>query len=106
MKTTDKRAVMEALLAGKKVKYFFNDKDGNFSPLSWSNEFGIVDNEGDQYSLYGDSFEIIEPKREIWVNVYDEDYGKGHPSREDADLRCGNGRIACIRVEFTEGEGL
>ena len=48
------------------------------------------------------------PKSQVrWVNFYSNNqYGCSHSSRKVADNKAGPGRIACIRVKFTEGEGL
>ena len=47
------------------------------------------------------------PKRKFvrWMNVY-EARGQTHHSREAADACAMSDRIACVRVEFEEGEGL
>jgi hypothetical protein len=53
----------------------------------------------------------VPKKHEVWINFYDDD-GEGdydsysYPSRAIADESADSNRIACIRVEFTEGEGL
>jgi hypothetical protein len=45
----------------------------------------------------------VKPKHVRWLNCYaDSDY----ESRESADRHGGSDRIACIRIEFEEGEGL
>jgi len=44
--------------------------------------------------------------RVLWMNIYDDDAIISHFTKEEADLECDDGRIACVRVEFTEGEGL
>lgn len=49
------------------------------------------------------------PKKIIkWVNFYPWSSGlRGvHNTKEDADRSAGYDRIACVRVEFTEGDGL
>lgn len=46
------------------------------------------------------------PKTETrWVNVY-ELYAVAHPTRERAEAQVSQGRIACIPLTFTYGEGL
>ncbi len=53
-------------------------------------------------------------KRRGWVNVYECNFGATcgaevgaiHSTRDDADRRKGADRIACIEIEFLEGEGL
>lgn len=50
------------------------------------------------------------PKRHVlWTNCYSGEGGDflgTYPTRADADAGAGFDRIACICVEFTEGEGL
>ena len=46
----------------------------------------------------------IKPKVHVrYYNMYQE-YSSSHPSREKADSYAYNSRIACIRVEFEEGQ--
>ncbi|MHB8744779.1 MAG: hypothetical protein ACYC9L_16940 [Sulfuricaulis sp.] len=53
---------------------------------------------------------IQAPQRHVrWVNCYNyrNSGGAAYATREEADFHADNlFRIACIRVEFTEGEGL
>lgn len=47
-----------------------------------------------------------EPKKgTVWVNVY-EGHCHGHTTRADADEGAGKTRLACVSVNWTEGEGL
>ena len=47
----------------------------------------------------------IKPKRVVWLNVYPEDDGGFYyDSRAEADRQATPYRIACIRVEFEEGQ--
>lgn len=51
----------------------------------------------------------VPEKHEIWVNVYADNMRRVHGSRQQADGEASRQfaqRIACIRVEFEEGEGL
>ena len=53
----------------------------------------------------------IPEKRKVWVNVYRDGqfvmFGKEQTCKCDCDNQTGGGdRIACVKVEFTEGEGL
>ena len=44
------------------------------------------------------------PERiEGWVNVYNT---HKHSTKQDADNNAGNGRVACIYIDVSEGEGL
>lgn len=47
----------------------------------------------------------VPEKRTIWLNIY-EDRQTGHPNRDHADYFAGYGRLACVEVTYTEGEGL
>jgi len=47
------------------------------------------------------------PKKHVyWVNFYSDDYCVEHFTKEEADNCASNDRIACVRVEFSEGDGL
>ncbi len=56
----------------------------------------------------------VPKKHEVWINLYQHDaetfVGYAHPSLESANKNAVEtairGRTACVRVEFTEGEGL
>jgi len=49
--------------------------------------------------------EYVEPRKgEFWVNVYPTT--KFHSTKEIANLYAIGGRLACVRVSWTEGEGL
>lgn len=48
----------------------------------------------------------VKPKRVMWFNVYHGGEVHAHDSREDADGGSGDNRIACLKIEFEEGEGL
>lgn len=48
-----------------------------------------------------------EPQRgECWVNVYRHHLPHACETREDADRQSGPERIACVKIEWTEGQGL
>lgn len=47
----------------------------------------------------------IKPKRVVWLNVYPDDNGGFYyDSRAEADDLASPDRIACLRVEFEEGQ--
>lgn len=48
----------------------------------------------------------VKPKRVMWFNVYHGGEVHAHGSREDADGWSGDNRVACLKIEFEEGEGL
>ena len=55
-----------------------------------------------------DIINVPEPKRsgKVWVNIYPNEGHHGHNKREEADDHARRGRLACVRVPWTEGEGL
>lgn len=66
-----------------------------------------------QFGLDGDCDETtrldlinIPQKHVRWVNVYATRADAVHKSKDLADAYCSHDRIACIRIEFQEGEGL
>jgi hypothetical protein len=51
----------------------------------------------------------VPKKHEVWINLYDTEevfFGCAYPTREQANANANINRTACVRVEFTEGEGL
>jgi hypothetical protein len=51
----------------------------------------------------------VTQEREVWVNFYSECgylFGCAYSSNALADERANADRIACVRVKFTEGQGL
>ena len=72
MKKLTKREAMEALLSGKDVDYYYSDGNkGEYSPLSWDEEKGVVDDGGGGHSMDSYTFALIsEPVEEVWVNFY------------------------------------
>jgi hypothetical protein len=51
----------------------------------------------------------VPEKHERWANIYslsDQTYCNLYPTREAADFSSAPNRVACVRVEYTEGEGL
>ena len=61
---------------------------------------------------YAEPMDIVNvpPKKmtgEFWVNIYpDGSSAAGHLSRAEADKLASTNRVACKRVQWTEGEGL
>jgi len=46
-------------------------------------------------------------KQAYWINVYPLAFGaERFETKDQADRGCGPNRIACVRVEFEEGDGL
>ena len=62
--------------------------------------------DGMRYSGEGSSNLIEKPKTYVkWVNLYSNGVACTYSSKGYADLGAGD-RIACVKIEFTEGEGL
>ncbi len=61
-----------------------------------------------EYGYNGIIHEIknVVQKHTAWCNFYPLGSGGVHQTREDADLNALVHRIACIQVEFEEGDGL
>lgn len=84
------------------------------SSQGWEPEWWLDD--GRKSKLGGtDPLDLIEVKPEVkgWINIYragkflPENVSNVHPTKEIADQSAASeGRIACIPVTFTEGEGL
>ena len=68
---------------------------------SWTTEGHIV------YGDRTDGRDLVEvkEKRSEWINIYPRSAG-GYNTREMANALASENRIACIRVTYTDGEGL
>lgn len=60
------------------------------------------------FGVGGSQLVTMAPKKHaFWVNVYPLSFGSDrYETKDQADRGAGRTRIACVRVEFTEGEGL
>ncbi len=91
----DRRIVIAVTVAGKET-IGFRQADGR-----------VITGRESPYDLVN-----VPKKHELWINLYDSKdgtsrfYGFAYSARETADEIFGPNRIACVRVEFTEGEGL
>lgn len=72
-------------------------------------------NNGHYYGEGEGAYDLINrpaPKRhgEVWANIYSsrttDEAVNVHTTRDEADRAAGRNRLACVRVEWTEGEGL
>jgi hypothetical protein len=64
----------------------------------------VISNRESPYDLVN-----VPKKHEVWINMYDTEgvlVGCAYHTHEQANAKANIDRIACIRVEFTEGEGL
>jgi hypothetical protein len=51
----------------------------------------------------------VPKKREGWANIYNmaqQSYSVLYPTREEADRNAVPGRVACVHIKYTNGEGL
>ena len=79
----------------------FNDRE----------EIVCTDKDGNLRGLRNKITNIPEPKRsgEVWVNIYAIEsamHFNGYTTREQADYNALSKRLACVRVTWTEGDGL
>lgn len=95
---------------GREVRLQMTDAGGDWPVLGavksgkiWSSWVWASDGAASQLGRRDADLIEVKPKHVRWVNFYE---GCHHPSREIADRNAGSARIACIRVEFEEGEGL
>lgn len=76
--------------------------DGREDYSTWTTDgINFLDLKGGPMDL-----ENVPERGECWVNIYPDDIPNAHPTRERADRHARHGRIACVRVEYEEGEGL
>ena len=54
------------------------------------------------------AFDLVEvkPRRVLWLNVYPGDDVYVYRSREEAGRNSADDCVACVKIEFEEGEGL
>lgn len=84
------------------------------SETPMDNSIKAHDEDGSRHSILMDSDDDlialwIEPPvvQERWLNIYkDGDIGKLRGTKGEADGQDAGDRIACIKIKFTEGEGL
>lgn len=99
---------------GEKAELVYNGLSG-LSPLA------VVVHRGDgrrdirTYRLDGvrygdenspDNLRNVPQRGECWVNIYPIGVPATHHTKEQADEYARSDRIACVRVEYEEGEGL
>jgi hypothetical protein len=78
------------------------DTDGSQDVLQYM-KTGQYNEDHDTHDL--DLIEVKE-KQGFWVNFYPNGYSNAHETKEKADELASDNRIACIYLEFEEGEGL
>lgn len=111
MKELTKREAMQILLDGGKIDTFHSSYDQvPAATIRWSDAVGPVNTHGQRISLF-DFYKLTEhkePKRvQGWMNVYDDGGNSSiFTSEEEARRNAISGRIACVYINATEGEGL
>lgn len=95
MNTREKVAVMQAYLDGKTIEL---KQKRDVVWFQWPGE--------NEPSWDWDEFHyrITPVVHEVWTNIYNK-HG-GYKTKEEADRGAARGRIACVKLTFTEGEGL
>lgn len=76
-------------------------EDAEWRLIAWFNDGA--------YSVSENPNDLIEvrPKQVRWVNIYPDGWlSESYDSQEKARRHSSLSRVACIRVEFEEGEGL
>ena len=73
-----------------------------------TNDIKMCNLSGLRYQTTVTEFDLINVPEKItrWVNIYSDRPGAVFFLRKDADVCAASARIACIKIEFTEGEGL
>lgn len=81
----------------------YRDSGGSWACRRWTHDGRYLSNRKSEDDLVN-----VPQKHTVWLNVYARDSAciKEHDTRKDADEGATRGRIACIEVTFTEGEGL
>jgi len=90
----DRPIVIAVTIAGKET-IGFRHADGR-----------VISDRENPYDLVN-----VPKKHEVWINLYDTEevfFGCAYSTREQANANANANinRTACVRVEFTEGEGL
>lgn len=76
---------------------------GDQSIATFKESGSYLESEAHRFDLISE----VKPKRVVWLNVYPGGHAYWHSSRVEAEKGAGAGahrRIACIRVEFEEGQ--
>lgn len=87
--------VMEAAERGEEIQILLPEKD------LWRTECWMP-----TWNWHTCDYRVKPKKRTMWINVYRSSCGSAYATREEADMHAETGRTACLKIEFTEGEGL
>ena len=72
--------------------------DGKWNIMSWAKD-GVY-YESKQESI----FDLVPAKKVQYLNIYRSDWARMHETKEDADRRANGNRLACVRIEYEEGQ--
>lgn len=96
---------------GQPVTILTTERPDSLHPVVGMTNAGLIltyTTQGKVYSC-GREHELdlmnVPEKRTFWFNIY-EDRQTRHPNRDHADYYACYGRLACVEVTYTEGEGL
>ena len=88
--------VLIAIAEGREVQYRYR------SELAWVNY--DIECDATPLSAHEREWRVKPQKLKMWVNVYKTIFG--YSTKDEANERAAPDRIACIEIEFEEGEGL
>lgn len=98
---------------GLPVRILCTDRKGSFPVCGlvsdiYGEELYGWQADGSRRGWGGGPYDLINipEKHEAWVNIYADLKGPFHPNRGLADTGASVGRLACVRVEWVDGEGL
>lgn len=94
---------------GQSVAGLVTDRGGYETAYLWSAHGHHFGNDADNGPRVTDDFDLVnvpEPKKTgtMWLNVYPNVPSAAHSSRPAADLNATHSRLACIRVDWAEGQ--
>ena len=106
MRCGDAATVYEVTAQGKLLGAYTNGNSGR-AATSWKCD-------GRWLTGTNSDLDIMPPKRKAWLNIYSSDYYEQDEfipvrlftKKAMADSQAGGFRIACIEVEYEDGEGL
>lgn len=94
-------AIIRAWLDGKTIEWACKDKE------DWTVFDSVLGDLADPNNWF--KYRIAPEKKMLYVNVYPNDHNSfsyAYSTREKADKAAAANRIACIEVEYKDGQGL
>lgn len=97
---------------GQPVTIFTTERPNSPYPVVGMTNEGTILTYTAQGKSYSDSREHaldlmnVPERRTIWLNIYENRPPREYSSRDQANFFADPGRIACVEVTYTEGEGL